>query len=68
MVTKANKINSAYAKAKAKSGQARIQKRINQKLDLSKKSKQPKKATARVVKPKSTAAIKKRANKMFDSF
>ena len=68
MATKANKINSAYAKAKAKSGQARIQKRINQKLDLSKKSKQPKKATSKVLKPKSAAAITKRANKLFDSF
>jgi len=68
MATKANKLNSAYAKAKAKSPQARIQKRINQKLTLPNKSKPPKKATARVVKPKSAAAIKKRANKMFDSF
>ncbi len=64
MVTRANKINSAYAKAKAKSGQARIQKKINQKLAQPTKPKvKPKPSKAR-----STGTIKKRANKMFDSF
>ena len=64
MVTRAKQINSAYSKAKAKSPQAVIKKRINKKLSSSTKSK----TKPKPMKPKSVSAIKKRADKMFDSF
>tara|TARA_R110000765_G_scaffold241076_1_gene343317 strand:- start:111 stop:305 length:195 start_codon:yes stop_codon:yes gene_type:complete len=64
MVTRAKQINSSYANKKAKSPRSVINQRINDKVAAKKKPK-PK---PKVVKPKSTASIKKRANKMFDSF
>ena len=65
MATRAKQINSAYSKEKSKSPQARIQERINKKLTQT--TKKPK-AKTKQSKVRSTGAIKKRANKMFDSF
>jgi len=65
MVTRAEQINSAYSKAKGKSPQAVIQKRMNKKLSAPKAKPKPK---PKPITPKAASAIKKRANKMFDSF
>ena len=67
MVTRAEQINSAYSKAKGKSPQAVIQKRMNKKLSAPKAKAKPK-AKPKPITPKAASAIKKRANKMFDSF